>query len=406
MISRSPSALKKIILRDKYNRAIFEKGRGREIFLVGGYVRDTLRGSSSPDRDFIISGDLRSFACEIRAIFGGAIVQFEKGHMIRIALPEGVTFDFSAPDGSLREDLSKRDFTINAIAWSPDSQIVDYYSGREDIKKKTIRVISKENMTSDPLRMLRAYRFAAELNGSIQVKTRRIIKTFRNKIKEVSSERITSELFDLLNSERPSKYLKMALDDGILTIILPFAFKTLANNMRGVAEAEKAIFGTEPQVIKVLLDGLFSQNLTRRGLLYLESLLRNGSLSPPIETLTLSNKIIKRLELIRKGTKLWDDMNELSPDILFDIFVKSREASIDVLMIKKRTDLFKAFEKFRRLWRKGLLSSEEIIDISGLPLGPATGKIIESAKRVQFVGKIRTKKQARAFINKLVQSPD
>jgi hypothetical protein len=97
-------------------------------------------------------------------------------------------------------------------------------------------------------------------------------------------------------------------------------------------------------------------------------------------------------------------MNELSPDILFDIFLKSGEASIDVLMIEKRTDLFKAFEKFRRLWRKGLLTSEEIIDISGLPPGPGTRKIIEGVKRAQFAERIRTKKQARAFINQLVQS--
>src|SRR4030042_3624577 len=100
MISCSPDEFRKIILKDKYNHAIFEKGRGREIFLVGGYVRDTLRGLTSHDRDFVISGDLESFVCDIRDTFGGTIVQFKKDTMIRIALPEGVTFDFSKPAGT------------------------------------------------------------------------------------------------------------------------------------------------------------------------------------------------------------------------------------------------------------------------------------------------------------------
>src|SRR4030042_765429 len=152
----SGKKLKEKILKDRYNSIIFKKSRGRGVYLVGGYIRDILRGKISKERDF----------------------------------------------------------TINAIAWSPDSGIIDPYKGIEDIKRRRISSLSEKNFKADPLRMLRAYRFAAELNGSIEDKTRRSIKTLYNKIKKVSPERITFELFNLLNSENPTRYLNMALNDS------------------------------------------------------------------------------------------------------------------------------------------------------------------------------------------------
>src|SRR4030042_2888561 len=224
--------LKSKILADRYNSIIFEVGRGRDLYLVGGYLRDILRGIHPSDRDYIVSGDIRTFVKEIRKVIGGTIVKFKKGDMIRIALKDGLTFDFSIPMVILKEDLSKRDFTINAIAWSPEKAIIDPYNGVDDIKKKIIRSISKENLISDPLRMLRAYRFAAELNGSIKKGTRNSIKNMKKNIKKVSSERITLELFNLLNSKHSARYLKMALSDNLLTSVLLIPYKTLELNIK------------------------------------------------------------------------------------------------------------------------------------------------------------------------------
>lgn len=396
----SADTLRKKIIIDEYNPIILAKGRAYGVHLVGGYIRDALMGTRSSDRDFIVSGDLRSFVYEIRDIIKGTIVEFRKQNIIRIALSGGLTFDFSKQAGDIREDLSKRDFTVNALAWSSGSGLIDYFDGVEDIKKKRIRAISEENIISDPLRMLRAYRFAAELNGSISNGTRMMIKRLHDNIKQVSPERITLELFNLLNSEKPSRYLKMALEDRMLTSILYFPFGKLENNIREICAFENTYIKKPSPEIKVLLDENFACNLSYNGLLCLEMLLQDGIGSHrKIENLRMSNRINGRMQLVRKGMKEWEKKESSSRDRLFGIFMKSKEASVDLLIIKNRPDLLKEYNRFKKIWGDGFLSSEEIINISK-QMGPEIGKIIEKLKRAQFERKIKSRKQAIEFTRK------
>ncbi len=81
--------------------------------------------------------------------------------------------------------------------------------------------------------------------------------------------------------------------------------------------------------------------------------------------------------------------------------MKSKEASRDILIIKNRSDLFRQYEKFKRIWKGGLLTSEEIIHISNLKADPRIGKIIEKVKKAQFEGKIKTRKEAVDFIREI-----
>jgi tRNA nucleotidyltransferase (CCA-adding enzyme) len=394
--------LKNKILADQYNSIIFEKGRGRETYLVGGYVRDIFRGIDSPDRDYIVSGNIFPFVSEIRKIVRGTVVKFKKGDMIRIALKNGLTFDFSRLPGTLEEDLARRDFTINAIAWSPEKGIIDPYNGLKDIEQKKIRYISKENLISDPLRMLRAYRFAAELNGSIENKTRKAIKMLHNNIKGVSPERITLELFNLLNSTHSEKYLKMALSDGLLVGILLIPYKMLERNIKAISTLEKALIDRIPAKIKVQLNKIFSQNLTNKGLLSLELLLQDDfATHTMVSNIKVSNSIKKRIEQVHKGIKGIKKSRLRLRDRLFDIFMSSKEAAIDVLFIKNRLDLLKNYKRFKRIWEKGLLSTEEIISISNITTGPVLGRIIAEFKKAQFEGRVKSKRSAIKFIEKL-----
>ncbi len=387
--------LKSKILADRYNSIIFEQGRGRDLYLVGGYIRDILRGVHSPDRDYIVNANMISFVNEIRRIVGGTIVEFKKGDTVRIALKDGLTFDFSRPTGTLEEDLSKRDFTINSIAWSPERGIIDLYNGVEDIKKKKIRSISRENLISDPLRMLRAYRFAAELNGSIEKSTRKLIKMLNKYIKEMSSERITLELFNLLNSGHSARYLKMALSDGLLISILLFPYEMLWRNIKGITILERATINKLPSKIKVQLNEIFSQNITYKGLLCLELLLKNDFTTYKIiPNIKVSNIISKRMELTHTGIKEFRGKRHR----LFDIFLMSKESAIDILIIKGRLDLLKDYERFKRIWKKGILSSEDITGISDTKTGPGLGKIIVKLKKAQFEGRVRSKRSAIEFI--------
>ncbi len=294
----SDRQLRRRLLGDKHNAFIFEMGRDRGIYIVGGHVRDTLRGVRSQDRDFVINGDLTSFVREVRDIFGGTIVKFKKGDMVRLALESGLTFDFASPVGTMERDLSARDFTVNAIAWTPERGIVDMHHGLEDLKKNTIRMISESNLVADPLRILRAYRFAAELGGSIEKSTRHAVKTLHNRIQKVSSERITLELFHLLNSKRSFKHLKIAFRDGVLSDILSIPDEVLEHNIGAISKLERKVLEELPVMVKVLLNRTFSQNLTYKGLLCLELLLE-GSI-PGVPSIKMSSSIVKRVQLARK----------------------------------------------------------------------------------------------------------
>ena len=86
------------ILKDHYNALVFGKGRGN-VYLVGGFIRDMVRGARSHDRDYIVFGDIRSFVKQIRTLTGGTVVEFKNEGMIRIALKGGDTLDFSKPQG-------------------------------------------------------------------------------------------------------------------------------------------------------------------------------------------------------------------------------------------------------------------------------------------------------------------
>src|SRR4030042_1697542 len=331
----SGKKLKEKILKDRYNSIIFKKSRGRGVYLVGGYIRDILRGKISKERDF----------------------------------------------------------TINAIAWSPDSGIIDPYKGIEDIKRRRISSLSEKNFKADPLRMLRAYRFAAELNGSIEDKTRRSIKTLYNKIKKVSSERITFELFNLLNSENPARYLNMALNDRILRYILSINMRALERNIKAIYRFKRQL-KEHPKEVKVLLEEIFSQNITYKGLLLLELLLRRNGLFEPdrIPLIRISRNIAKRIILTHKG------MKEFKGGKLFNFFKKSKGAAMDIIILKDRMDLIKEYIRFKNIWKKGMISSLEVARIGKIKAGPILGKVIAELKKAEFEREIKSKEEAIRLI--------
>ena len=391
------------ILKDHYNALVFGKGRGN-VYLVGGYVRDMLRGERSHDRDYIVFGDSRTFVTKIRQITGGTVVEFKNEGMIRIALKGGDTLDFSKPQGSLEEDLSKRDFTMNAIAWSPKSGIVDLCNGVDDIKKRIVRSLSKENFIADPLRMLRAYRIATELDASIERKTRLMIKSLQNTMQKVSSERITLEFFRLLNSSHSTKYLKMALSDGVLTDILSFDYNILERSIRAVSHLEKTYINNLPRILKVTLNKTFSQNLSYKGLLCLEMLLTDDFI--PDKTtplLAMSNAVQKRILMAQEGMTALRDNRNIDKESLFGMFIATKDASIDALILSNRIDLLTDYRRFLRIRRNGFVSPEEIVNMSDIKPDARLGEIILMIKKAQFIRNVTSKKQALSFIKTLVK---
>lgn len=131
--------------------------------------------------------------------------------------PKEVTFT-----PNLVEDLKRRDFTINAMAYNETSGLIDIFGGMQDIENKVIRCVgeAKERFTEDALRMMRAIRFSAQLGYDIEEDTRRAIQDLAPTLRNISAERIQVELVKLLTSNHPD-YLRIAYETGVTKVIFP-----------------------------------------------------------------------------------------------------------------------------------------------------------------------------------------
>ena len=224
-----------IILPEKVNFIINRlKENGYEAYAVGGCVRDSVLGRIPDDWDITTSATPN----ETKALFPRT---FDTGieHGTITVLVEKESFEVTTyrVDGeyedsrhpkevvftrSLKEDLLRRDFTINAMAYNEEEGLVDIFGGMEDLKRKTIRCVgnASERFGEDALRILRAVRFAAQLGFEIDSETMEGIQSLAPTLANISAERIQVELVKMLVSPNP-RLLKLAYELGITKVILP-----------------------------------------------------------------------------------------------------------------------------------------------------------------------------------------
>lgn len=211
---------------------------GFEIYLVGGCVRNLIMGIPVKDWDMTTSAPPE----EIVKLFEDAYYNNDFG-TVGIPINESQIIEVTTyrtehgfsnkrhPDKvswgkTVDEDLSRRDFTMNAIALKfngDKEEFVDPFDGRTDIKNRIIRTVGnpKERFKEDALRLMRGIRFAAQLNFDIDEGTGREIKSDAALIKEISSERVRDELLKIMGSPDPAKGITLLKEAGILEIILP-----------------------------------------------------------------------------------------------------------------------------------------------------------------------------------------
>ncbi len=189
-------------------------------YLVGGCVRDALLEYTSPylDLDFVMPQDSIQTAQAIARHYKAGFVVLDAERQIARVVFDHATADFALQVGSsLVEDLERRDFTVNAIAYSPHTQtLVDPLGGQKDLAKRTLRMVSAENLKDDPLRLLRAYRQAAQLNFSVDAETRLQLHALAPLLSKVAAERIRVELSYLLSHAKGTLWLTDLWQDGLL----------------------------------------------------------------------------------------------------------------------------------------------------------------------------------------------
>lgn len=381
--------LNDFFLSDPYSKIVYSSAKDIEVYIAGGYIRDVVIGRNVMDRDYVVKGDLKLVAAKIAAKTNGRLIKIGKGNLYRILLENGVNMDFTPMDQDIEKNLSERDFTINAMAWSPKTGLIDLYSGVRDIEKGLIRVIKNENLINDPVRIIRAYRIAGDTAFEIDENTIEIFKENSDKIKGVKSERITLEIFKILNLFDPFKPLKMMAEHMILTKIICLSNDELLRKLKEINELNR-VFDERPFKNLLKLSDIFSQGLSRIGLLRLEILLKES----PVTLLNLSSKIKKSITQIVKAGKIMREREGDEREALYDSFRIARESASDFLIInnmrKNATDL----KKFEKIDKKALLSVKEIMEILKIDRGIILGKAKDFIKKAEFCGKITTKTDA------------
>jgi tRNA nucleotidyltransferase/poly(A) polymerase len=209
---------------------------GKQVFLVGGAVRDALRGARHTDWD--LASD--AMPDDVMRMFPGVIptglkhgtvtVRYKK-HSIEVTTlrTDGDYADGRHPDNvyytsSIEEDLCRRDFTINAIAAAlPEGRIIDPFGGRKDIEKKLIRCVGRavDRLNEDGLRALRAFRFASQLGFDVDGELLAAISEQPLMIASVSMERVKAEFDKIIASEKPSTALLQMEQCGLLALVFP-----------------------------------------------------------------------------------------------------------------------------------------------------------------------------------------
>ena len=195
---------------------------GHEAYVVGGAVRDLCMGRPATDWDITTSARPE----EIPFVFKG-LRSFSLKHETVTLVHKGRHYEvtaFRGPKQTLEEDLEHRDFTINAMAYDTErSLVIDPWGGRRDIEKKVVRgvVNPEDRFREDPLRLIRAVRFAAELGFRIHGKTLKAISSMAETITAAAPERVRDELIRILVCEKPSQGLHLLGKTGLLGWILP-----------------------------------------------------------------------------------------------------------------------------------------------------------------------------------------
>ena len=424
----------------------FAEKQGIQLYLVGGSVRDLLLNRPITDLDFALAGDAIAFGKVFADEIGEAFVRLEEQPpTARIVIRETrLTLDFAGFRAeTLEADLCLRDLTINTMALDlsvfltkPMVNLINPCDGFLDLKAQTLCFPSEGVVIDDPLRLLRVYRFSAQLGFEIPEATTNLIRRHRNRLPEVSPERIRDELIKILNVQNATVYLRHMDETRLLSQIIPEIEKVrgsyqdaLDRRLRALEMFEiKPIPDTlqpyQPQ-IEAYLHEQTTHDLCRQQILKLALLLRNSGTETAVQT-------TNRLRLGRKAAQLmrclvWNrlhlmdliDANGQIPRRSMTSFLRrAGDDWLGILLISyanirssgqniRRTNAHPIVEVALKqivdfyynvigpiIERGRLITGNDILQTFGVIPGVIIGRILEHIEDLQFEGAIRTPEEA------------
>ena len=398
------------------------------VYMVGGAVRDAILGRVREyvDLDFIIPADAVKVARKIAQRYQAGFVLLDAERQIaRVVFPHA-TADFAQQEGeSLITDLHRRDFTINAIAYNPHTQeIIDPLEGYKDIKSGLLRMISPVNLQNDPLRLMRAYRQAAQLGFTIEPATQETIRSLANSINQVAAERVRVEIGYLLANSQGTFWLNAAWKDGVLTSFFKNATEESFIKLTAVDQAYTLISENWQQLGKELAN--YVRETVKTSWLATAKLACLVDSKPEIAEIELQELTYSRAEIraVTTGLRLFSEIKAVKMPLRKQYFL-FREMGIlfpAVLVLALANDIvakgmfeesmFVTYEPLiKRYLDKNdavahpipLLNGKDMMMALNIPASPLIGELLMEVGVAQAEGKISTVEAAIEFARNLVK---
>ena len=391
---------------------------GYRVFIVGGFVRDMLLGIENLDIDLVVEGEGISFARELSRELGAEVLAHREFGTATLTLADEFKLDIATSrkefyprpaalpkvrPAPLKEDLFRRDFTVNSMAISinPGSfgELVDFFGGRKDLKGKKVRVLYPQSFIDDPTRIFRAIRFEQRYGFHIERNTQKLIRRALEEgvFHKLSGKRVKEELIQILEEDRPERSLDRMEKLGILEMIHPKIRLT---------EEKKEILNRliDPIAIYEILWGKRIKRWLIRFCVLLEDL-------EVEEIIQLSSKYIFTREekqiLIEARKNVKSILKELeAPEVLPSfIYYLLRPFSPEVLLLamaKARSKIVKKriLSYLSHLQKVKIEVNGEDLKKIGYKPSPKFSRILEEVKKARLNEIVKTKEEEISFIKK------
>jgi len=397
-----------------------------EAYLVGGSVRDRLlkRTPTYLDLDFVLPDNTLQIASDIAVAHkAGFVVLDAKRQIARITF-EQMTVDFAQRQGeSAAEDLGKRDFTVNAIAYSPHTHsLIDPLNGQADLAARKLRMIRRENLAADPIRLLRGHRQSAQLGFELCPETEAAIASLSSRLILVAIERIRKELDALLSTPAGTQQLGRILRGQLLSFHLPnFNVRSVERAIaidRAFAQLEQAMPSYAQQMkswLKPVPLGGY-QSWIKAAKLSQIIAADPAEARYELENLRFSRSeaqvVLAVLGAQGEITALKD--GELTRSQQFFLFKNVGQSfrAFSLLALAEGVDLTQLkplIKKFQDpaneiAHPETLISGTVLIKQLGIQPGPNLGALLSAVEHAQAAGKLSSAAEAIAFVKALCQS--
>jgi tRNA nucleotidyltransferase (CCA-adding enzyme) len=383
---------------------------GQELYLVGGVVRDLFLGRANFDFDLVVEGDAIKLAqrlardsqakLTIHSRFGTAKLDYP-GFSLDLATARSETYSKpgalpAVKPGNLKDDLIRRDFSINAMALhlSPQhfGELIDLYHGKDDLEHRLIRILHPNSFIDDATRILRGLRYEQRLGFSLEPETEKLLRRDVAMLDTISSDRIRHELELILKEDKPERALRRAEGLGALSRLYP-SLKGNGWLAKMFAKARQIAKQTSlPPIYLCLL----IYNLTEKGNEEFVSHLNfpKRLAQATRHTLQLKAQLHNLANPQLKPSDVYHSLQGYTTQA-----IQANALASESLVISKHLQLYMA--KLRYV--KPLLNGDDLKRM-GVPAGPQTGEILSALHKARLNGEVQTRKEEEKLVYMKINS--